>query len=546
MMTGFLQLVFLSLLLSISASRQQAPADMVLFNGKVFTADPGRPYAEAVAIRGERILAVGSVDDIKRLANAKTRLIDLQGRTVIPGINDAHFHFVPDPQGFHLQFKSQDPSWAETLEAIKRAVQETPKGQWIFGNIGMNVLSEKSANRFALDRFAPEHPVLLRSYYGHGYIVNSKAMPLLQLAEEEPDPMGGYYERVGHSQRINGRFWEYAEWKPNRILASEASDEQAIEELKNLAGEAVGFGITSMQIMPMMPIDRFAKLLVKADLPIRVRAIPFAMTSTKSRDLSEFKMLSRLKLRNSKVKATGIKWVLDGTPFERGAALREPYNDRPDWRGRLNFPASEILKMVKESLTFNQQILFHCAGDRCAEAVFDALEKVGSGKIDWRQKRVRIEHGDGVSGDLIERAKKLGVVVVQNPTHFLIVDIIYARYSSNTKFFMARSLIEAGIPFALSSDGPMNPFLNIMLAAIHPARPSEAVTRDQAVRAYTSGSAYAEFAENEKGALTKDKLADLTVLSQDIFSAPVPELPKTRSLLTIVGGKIVYEAPAFK
>jgi predicted amidohydrolase YtcJ len=150
MMMGFIQLVFLSILLSIPVSGQQAPADIVLFNGKVFTADSGRPAAEAVAIRGERILAVGSIDEIKKLANGKTSLIDLQGRTVIPGINDAHFHFVPDPQGFQLRSKSLEPSWAETLEAITRAVQEAPKGQWIFGKIGDNVLSEKSADRFAL------------------------------------------------------------------------------------------------------------------------------------------------------------------------------------------------------------------------------------------------------------------------------------------------------------------------------------------------------------------------------------------------------------
>ena len=313
-----------------------------------------------------------------------------------------------------------------------------------------------------------------------------------------------------------------------------------------MADEAIGFGITSMQIMSSMPVDRFAKLLVKADLPIRVRAIPFAMTSPAKRDLSEFQMLSKLNFPNSKVKASGIKWVLDGTPYERGAVLREPYNDRPDWRGRLNFPESEIPEMVRESLRLKQQILFHCAGDRAAELVLDALETVGAGKIDWRQKRVRIEHGDGVSGDLIERAKKLGVVVVQNPTHFSIVETIYARYSPQTKFFTARSLIDAGIPFALGSDGAMNPYLNIMLAALNPARPGEAITREQAVKAYTFYSAYAEFGEQEKGSLTKGKLADVTVLSQDIFTAPVPELPKTQSILTIVGGKIVYDAKVLK
>jgi predicted amidohydrolase YtcJ len=545
-MKGFIPLACLSLWLSISVSRQQAPADIVLFNGKVFTADSAKPSAEAIAIRGEQILAVGSNDEIKRMANAKTRLIDLQGRTVIPGINDAHFHFAPDPRGSHLQFKSLEPGWTETLEAIKRADQETSPGLWIFGDIGFNVLSDNSADRFALDRVASTHPVLLRAYYGHGYIVNSKAMALLHIDEEGPDPMGGYYERVGDTKRINGRFWEYADWNQNRILASQVSDDQAIEELKKMAREAIRFGITSMQIMPSMPIDRFARLSVKADLPIRVRAISYPMTSAKGRDLSEYQRLNRLKLRGRKVKVSGIKWILDGTPFERGGALRETYKDRADWRGRLNFPESEILKMMDESLALKQQMLFHCAGDRCVEAVLDALEKAGRGMIDWREKRVRIEHGDGVSGDLIERAKRLGVIVVQNPTHFSLVDMIYARYSPNTKFFMARSLIEAGVPFALGSDGPMNPFLNIMLATVHPVRPGEGVTREQAVYAYTAGSAYAEFAEKEKGILTKGHLADLTVLSQDIFTAPVTELPMTQSLLTFVGGKIVYEAPGFK
>jgi predicted amidohydrolase YtcJ len=537
----------LSAVLSFSpAFAQESSADLILLNGKVFTADLDTPSAEAVAIRGERILAVGSSDEIKRLANAKTRLLDLQGRTVIPGINDAHFHFMPDPQGSRLQLKSQEPSWSETLEAVKNAVSQTPKGEWIFGEIGNRVLSEQEADRFALDRIAPEHPVLLRSYFGHGYIVNSRGMPLLQLVEEEPDPVGGHFERVGSSKQINGRFWAYAEWKPNRILVNQVSAAEAIEALRELTGEAARFGITSMQIMSSMSVDRFARLLVQADLPVRVRAIPFAMTSPHGRDLSEFQMFSKLDFPNSKVTVSGIKWILDGTPFEHGAALREPYNDRPDWRGRLNFPESEISEMVNESLRFNQQILFHCAGDRAVEAVFDALERTGGGNIDWREKRVRIEHGDGVSGDLIERAKRLGVVVVQNPTHFSLVDIIYARYSPDTKFFTARSLIEAGIPFALGSDGPMNPFLNIMLAAIHPARPGEAITREQAIRAYTFGSAYAEFAESEKGTLTKGKLADLAVLSQDILTVPVPGLPKTQSLLTIVSGKIVYDAAVLR
>jgi thiamine biosynthesis lipoprotein ApbE len=402
----------------------------------------------------------------------------------------------------------------------------------------------EQVTRFALDRLAPDHAVLLRAYYGHGYVLNSKAMPLLQITEEEPDPMGGFYERVkgaGDPKKINGRLWEYAEWKPNRILVNQVSDEDAITDLRQMADQAVRFGITSMQIFPSMSVDRFARLLVKADLPIRVRAIPFSTTYPTGRDLSEIRQLGDLKFPQAKVTVSGMKWILDGTPIERGAALRRDYEDRAGWRGKLNFPETEIAAMVKESLDFKQQLLVHAVGDRAIQAVFDAMDKYP--KVVWNSKRVRIEHGDGMIDDLVTRARKLGVIVVQNPTHFSEPELFHQRWG--TKMFPLRSLIEAGLPVALGSDGPMNPFLNIMLATIHPYNPREAITREQAVRAHTYWSAFAEFAETEKGTISKGELADLAVLSQDIFTVPVPELPKTNSVMTLVGGKIVYDAKSF-
>ncbi|MBA3633268.1 MAG: amidohydrolase [Acidobacteria bacterium] len=543
-MKRFIPLTILLSLFAFSVFGQKSPADLVLLNGKVFTGDSSNPAAEAIAIRDERILAVGSNDEIKKLANAKTRSIDLQGRIVTPGFNDAHFHFMPQPVGFQLKFTDLEPSWAEVVEAIKKAIKETPKGSWIFGAIGYRALADAEANRFALDPISPEHPIFLETYYGHGQIINSKAMPLLRISETQPDALGGYFERDATTKRINGRVFEYPQWRQNRTLAEMVSDEEAIRELKKMADEAIAFGITSLQIMPTMRIEKFIRLLEKADLPIRVRAIPFSLTNAKERDLSEIRALAKLKIANPKITASGIKWILDGTPFERGAALCKPYADVPDERGRLNFTESEIAKMLYESLTFRQPIMFHAVGDRTVEAVLTAMENIKT--VDWRAKRVRIEHGEGVTPDLIARAKKLGVIVVQNPTHLALPEMLHARFSPDNKFSPVRSLIDDGIPFALGSDGPMNPFLNIMLAAIHPARPSEAISREQAVRAYTSGSAYSEFAENEKGVLRKGKLADLTVLSQDIFNAPVPELPKTQSVLTVVGGKIAYDAKVLK
>jgi len=344
---------------------------------------------------------------------------------------------------------------------------------------------------------------------------------------------------------VNGRMYEYAVWRYDRLLAEQGTDDQLISDLKRRAAFAASFGITSMQIMPGISNERFVNLLNRANLPFRIRAITFSNTNLRGRDLSEMRALSRLK-SSSNVTVSGIKWILDGTPIERGAAMRSDYIDRVGYRGRLNFDEVEIASMLRESLNLKQPILFHCSGDRSVEALLNAMEKLGAGKIDWPSKRVRIEHGEGVANELIARAKKLGVIVVQNPSHFTVVDVIHTRWGKNTPFSAQRSLIEAGIPYALGSDGPINPFLNIMSAALHPARPSEAITREQAVRAYTSGSAYAEFAEKQKGTLATGRLADLAVLSQDIFTVPVDALPATTSVMTIIGGKVVHNTKVLK
>jgi len=224
-------------------------------------------------------------------------------------------------------------------------------------------------------------------------------------------------------------------------------------------------------------------------------------------------------------------------------AVRGEFRDRPGWSGTVNFPESEIRSMLRETIARQDQSLLHAVGDKTVEAVLNAMEAVDGDLSHWPARRVRIEHGDGLLPDLVPRAKTLGVVVVQNPTHFDPgVSHFFERFGTNHPYLSLRSLAAAGIPLAFGSDGPMNPGLNLLFAHLHPARSGEGLTREQAVVAYTRGSAFAEFAEQDKGTLAAGKLADLAVLSQDIFTVPPPEVPKTVSVLTLVGGKIVHDS----
>ncbi|MCB2376401.1 amidohydrolase [Hymenobacter sp. BT635] len=534
--------ILVGLALGARAQSGQAP-DIVLLNGQVFTADAARPTAQALAIWGERIVAVGTTAEIARLAGPGTRRIDVQGRVVTPGFNEAHNHFAPWPTGTQLAFKTMEPTWAETRQALQEAARKAPPGTWIFGSVGATVVLDTTVNRAALDALVSTHPVMLSAYYGHLRIINSAAMPLLKIGNEEPDPLGGTFERVRGSRQINGRLREYAEWGPDPMLLAQVPDSAVIRELRALAAQAAGFGITTVQLFTSMPIARFARLAQQANLPLRIHARPFATTTAQGRQTTEQRQLSKLPAYGPKVRVSGLKWVLDATPYERGAALRYDYLDQPGWRGQLNFSAAEVAKIVQEGLSWKQPLLFHCAGDRAAEQVLTTLESYGP-KVSWPQQRVRIEHGDGVVDDLLPRAKKLGVVVVQNPTHFTEPELFHRRWKTSMQ--PLRSLLTAGVPLALGSDGPLNPFLNIMLASITPSNPAEAITRQQAVQAYTAGSAFAEFAEKDKGSITAGKLADVAVLSQDIFALPPPELPKTTSVLTILGGKVVHDAKALK
>jgi len=506
--------------------------DLIIHHAKVFTADPAHRSAEALAIRGNRIVAVGTNAEVLALAGDGTKRIDAEGRVVVPGFNDAHTHQGSRPEGLALSL-DPDPTWALTSAGLVNGTEETSGDAWIYGTIGPTLLADPSVNARVLDKVSGNRKVVLQSWTGHGLIFSTAAMDALHIRDNAVDPPGGWYERDA-SKHLTGKMFEYAGWNAWRRLADSVSDDEAIDSLKSYSTQALAFGITSIQNMSPLSLARYEKVERHGPAPIRIRMIRFPMTEngrvTEGRDLPVADKERPLAM------ISGTKWILDGTPVEKGAAVRRPYPGGGENTGRLNFSPDELKVIMKEAFDSNEQTLLHVAGDRTAAAVLDAMRAAGPAE-EWRKKRLRIEHGDGLQPDLIPAAKDLGVVVVINPTHF----VAKTAYPAGA-YMPVKSLLKAGIPIAIGSDGPMNPGLNIMLATTAPGNAAEAITREEAVDAYTRGAAFAELMEKDKGTIAPGKLADLAILSQDIFHVPAEALPATTSVMTIVDGKVAYDA----
>jgi predicted amidohydrolase YtcJ len=517
-----------------------APA-VILTGGKIFTADSTHPWAEALAIRGERIVAVGTSAEMRRLATRTTRDIPLNGRVVVPGFNDAHDHLGAADFGFSFTTSPSpkpEPTLPVVLDSLRALVRRTPPGTWLHTTVGTHFLEDTTVGRAVLDRVAPRHPVMLRAWTGHGLVLNSAAIRALRIPEDVRDPVAGTYERDA-SGRLTGVLQEYAQWAVQRRLYSEMPQRDLVRYFRRNASEAACLGLTSVQDMNGdLDPKTTVRVLREAQLPIRLRVIPFPMTNFTGPFGAEWDGVDAHPAPRTVV--SGVKWILDGTPLDRNALMRSAYADRAGWHGQLDFTPAMIRGMLSHALATRQPLHLHIVGDSSARLVLGMMQALAPGSV-WRPLRVRIEHGDGVSGDLLPVAKRLGVVIVQNPAHFAFEPgMLEHRFGSRPAGFQAvRSILAAGIPLAIGSDGPRNPFLNIMFATTHPNNPAEALTREQVVTAYTLGSAFAEFAEHDKGMLKPGMLADLAVLSQDIFTIPAQALPATTSVLTMVGGKVV-------
>jgi predicted amidohydrolase YtcJ len=549
---------FFALLIALmfpSLALTQAHADLVLINGKVWTVNDRRPEAEAVAILGNRIAAVGSTQEIRKWIGASTKVIDLQGKRVTPGFNDSHAHFFDGGRGLSsVQLRD-----AKTPEEFRNRIQDfaarTPKGRWILnGNWDHeNWNPPNLPTRQLIDQVTKDNPVFINRLDGHMCLANSLALKLAGVTRETPDPPGGTIVRDANGEPT-GVLKDAAMSYVYKVIPA-PSEEEIAEAIRAALAYAAENGVTSVQDMSASPevFAVYQKLLANGELTVRIYG---------HQPLSEWSRLTRAGVRagfgNDKLKIGGLKGFADGSLGSTTALFFEPYLDAPNTSGLPSdemFPESKMFNNILNADKAGLQIAVHAIGDKANKMILDFFAEVEK-QNGPRDRRFRIEHAQHLRPEEIKRFGSQHVIASMQPYHA----IDDGRWAENRigperakGTYAFRSLLDAGATLAFGSDwfvAPMEPMKGIYAAVTRRTLdgkrpqgwvPDQKITVAEAVRAYTLGSAYASFDEKIKGSIEPGKLADLAVLSADIFKINPIEIEKTKIIMTVFDGKVIYD-----
>lgn len=536
--------------------------DLILANGRIVTVDAGFTIAGAVAVRDGRVLAVGRTDEVAELAGPRTEVIDLAGRTVLPGLIDTHAHVErAGLMGRTVGFEGVGDV-AAALDRVRAGAARTPPGAWIRGRT-WHPLAQLAEHRFLdrhdLDRAAPDHPVILP--VSHFSLVNSRALALAGITRDTPDPDGGTIHRDAAGEPT-GVLEEAAESLVERLLPP-PSFEDEVGQMREAMAYFNAHGLTSAISAAVSPGDLrvHQALRDRGEATLRVSAM-FAPTGGLNPTLSleEWEgFFSRIGVASDFgdewLSLSGVKLQVDGGMTLRTAAMREGYPDDPDYRGTVVIPQERLNGFVCIANRYGWRVGIHAVGDAAVDAVLDAYAAADRERP-IRERRFVVIHASLIQPDQMARARELGVRVDAQSAFLWDKAGAIARGMGRAAAERAvpmRSLIDAmgldllgqGTDYPIN---PLNPFINMHVMTTRRDvtgtlyGPGEAITREEAVRLYTSAAARYAFAERRVGSIEPGKLADLVVLSDDPLTVADDALRDVRVLRTIVGGRTVYEA----
>ena len=551
----FATLILICLLGSKLVAQSKPAADLIITNAKVWTVDRVHPSAQAVAVLGDRIVAVGSNADVDVWRGHDTKVIDAGGKLLLPGFNDAHVHFVSGG----LQLESVQLNDVTTKEEFVRRVAEqakkTPKGEWIQGGDWDETKWSPPSlpTKELIDPATPNNPVFLSRYDGHSALANSSALRLAGITSQTPDPPGGVIVRDAQGNPT-GDLKDAATDIVFKVIPP-LSHEQRLRAVRRALEYAASLGVTSVQNMDpdYADIAAYAELLQSGELTTRIYAAPL---------IDQVDDQAKIGIRHAFggpfLRIGAVKAFADGSLGSRTAYFFEPFSDEPGNRGLLGEgmqPLSLMRDRMMKADAAGLQMCTHAIGDQAISIVLDLYTDVvkAHGEMD---RRLRIEHAQHMAAKDFDRFAQLNVIASVQPYHAIddgrwAEGYIGRDRASRTYAF--RTFLNHGVHLAFGTDwdvAPLNP-LSTIYAAVTRATldgknpngwfPEQKLTVAEAVEAYTMRSAYAEFQEKEKGSITPGKLADMVVLTDDIFSIDPAKIRDVKVVKTIVGGKVVWD-----
>jgi predicted amidohydrolase YtcJ len=550
-------------------------ADLILHHGKIVTVDKQFTIVQAMAVKGQRILALGSNDDILKMAGPQAQVIDLQGKMVLPGLIDSHVH----PNGACMtEFDHPLPDFeniADVLNYIRDRAKVVPDGRWIgMSQVFITRLREQRyPTRQELDEAAPKHPVVYAT--GPDASLNTLALKLSKIDKDfkVSDGGPGYAEKDPKTGEPTGILRSCTRYVKSESTGREATEADRTERLLQLFKDYNSVGLTGIIDRNASPSDisRYQKLRESDKLSLRVRVSHQMDTVGVTENIQKnIRKVAEHPLCKDDpfLRIIGIKTFLDGGMLTGSAYMREPWGvsriysiDDPNYRGLLYIPREKLLAIVQTTVDCGLQFTAHSVGDGAVHTLLDVYDEVNE-KTPVRKTRPCVTHSNFMSKEAIDRLVKLGAVVDIQPAWLYLDSRTLTKQFGNERlrFFQPlRSIFEAGAIAGGGSDhmqkigslrsvNPYNPFLAMWVTITRKAKwfdgqlhPEQALTREQAVRFYTINNAYLMFMEDQIGSLEANKLADFVVVGTDLLTCPVDEIKDAKVLRTYVNGKLVYE-----